>query len=735
VLALTFGAGRKNPRGRRRDVAPDPAAIAAALSTYRTPGNDPWWSPHTWRDDHRIGPAWEAASGVPVDVDFLDGEGTHVETPADVAEMILGAAQSGRLPGNLFHLTPRGFRLVFVFPEPVRDPEGFKAAASGAGVLVQAALDASGASGTPGFEIDRKALLDLARFLFAPNGVVLHKVKDEATGESRDVPRERAAEVVLMRPEPIAPQVLAAAVQAPVPVQQLAPRQLPAIGSDFADAVRRWNDGHSREYPRSEGECPACGHKGCFGQLPSDNSRWACFSASHGFDSGRTGIEGQGCWHGDALDLEARLSNMTRRDVLVRDGYLDPPAPRHPTAAVAGVEAVATPRVGIERNSYASVCRIIREDSRIVSEPLEWNEMLCAPTIGGTAVDQHMLNDLRERIELVVHDEKGRPIRPTIGDVTAAVGAISNQSKYHPVREYLRSVEGAWDGKRRIDRIAGEVLGALGPLDAAIVRTWMIAAVARVMTPGCKFDGMLILQGDQGVRKSTFFRTMAGPDWFSDSPIEIGDRDAAMLLRKVWMLELGELESMIRASPNAVKGWISQQHDDFREPYGRSVITAPRHCVIVGTSNETEFLTDATGNRRFWVVPVPKGWTIRTDVIRTYRDQLWGEAVNAWRADPEQILDLEPEHAASLRDRLEEYAAHDPWEEQVVAWTRKNAGTTYGPTTLEVLTKALDIPAGRVSKSDKGRIANILKIAGFRFERTRRGDDRRYEWIAPVGVA
>ena len=174
----------------------------------------------------------------------------------------------------------------------------------------------------------------------------------------------------------------------------------------------------------------------------------------------------------------------------------------------------------------------------------------------------------------------------------------------------------------------------LGVPDSPFVRAvgakWMISAVARIFKPGCKADCALILEGLQGLGKSTAARVIADP-WFSDEIAEFGSKDAAMQLSGVWVIELAELDSMNRAGVDVVKSFISRSNDRFRPPYGRRVTEVRRQCVFVGTVNGNDYLKDETGGRRFWPVQCE---SIDIDALRRNRTQLWAEArstVSGWR--------------------------------------------------------------------------------------------------------
>ena len=225
------------------------------------------------------------------------------------------------------------------------------------------------------------------------------------------------------------------------------------------------------------------------------------------------------------------------------------------------------------------------------------------------------------------------------GKFNDALLAVASERAYHPIKEYFNSLP-EWDGTPRVDTLLIDDLGAEDTsYTRAVIRKTLCAAVARIYEPGTKFDHILVLNGPQGMGKSTFFARLGGK-WFSDSLTisDMRDKSAAEKLQGYWILELGELAGIKKIDVETVKSFISRTDDKYRASYGFNVESHPRQCVIVGSTNsESGFLRDITGNRRFWPVQVKaisekKAWEL-TDV-----EQIWAEAIAKYRAGEELFL-------------------------------------------------------------------------------------------------
>jgi len=239
------------------------------------------------------------------------------------------------------------------------------------------------------------------------------------------------------------------------------------------------------------------------------------------------------------------------------------------------------------------------------------------------------------------------------GKVDGALSLHSNVHAFNDVTDYLAGL--TWDGVSRLDTLFIDYLGAEDtPLTRAITRKAFVAAAARAMQPGVKFDNMTILSGPQGIGKSTLIYKMSR-GWFSDSIRTFEGKDASELLQNVWLAEIAELQAFRNSDISRIKQFVSQQADRFRAAYGRHVKEMPRRCVFFGTTNSGEYLRDRTGNRRFWPVDCsihPASKDVFHDLDGEV-DQLWAEAMAYWRLGEPLYLSRELEDEA--RESQEEH--------------------------------------------------------------------------------
>lgn len=311
--------------------------------------------------------------------------------------------------------------------------------------------------------------------------------------------------------------------------------------------------------------------------------------------------------------------------------------------------------------------------------------------------------------------------------VHEAVAAVARHRQFHPIRDYLGGLR--HDGTARLDTWLIRHAGAEdSPYTRAVGRAFLISMVARVMQPGCKVDTTLALVGPQGIGKSTLCRVLAGDAYFSDSMPSItgrnSDRDTRAHLRGIWLAEIAEMAATRRSEAEDLKSFMTASTDRIRLPYGRREIEIPRQCVFIGTTNDDQFLTDPTGNRRYW--PVTCGEKIDTEGLAAERDQLFAEALAAYRAGERWWFDpeFEAQHVRPVQDAAR---APDPWEDEILNWIQTPVRDFDGEhpreevTIQEILTDALGLPVERQSMRAQKRAGNALRKIGWERFHTRGG--------------
>ncbi len=297
-----------------------------------------------------------------------------------------------------------------------------------------------------------------------------------------------------------------------------------------------------------------------------------------------------------------------------------------------------------------------------------------------------------------------------------AVTIIARRKAYHPVREYLTRLQ--WDGVKRLDNWLSVFCGtALNPYTAMVGRKTLLGAVTRVFKPGCKFDYVLVLEGDQGVGKSLSIRTLAEP-WFTDAAMDIKSKDAIEIIQGNWIIELAEMDVLSKAESRTLKAFITRQVDRCRAPYGRAPQDYPRQCIFIGSINPQSegYLQDPTGNRRFWPVAVA---SIDSQRLAQERDQLWAEAYYAYKVgEPVYIDDRKIDSLA--RFEVQKRQQEDPWVPIIGKFMDAHGMEFYSDefksivlTPSDVYSRALGGSTSNCGFRESQRIASILKDLGF----------------------
>lgn len=355
---------------------------------------------------------------------------------------------------------------------------------------------------------------------------------------------------------------------------------------------------------------------------------------------------------------------------------------------------------------------VINLSRSLWSGRLKYNDFTKDIELDGDAVD---MNDLRVQMS----EERNKD--PGFEKLEVAVNAIAKENRYNPIQDYLMTCE---PGDGVLDNLASRYFGTELPIYNTYVRKTLISAVARAMAPGSKVDTVLILQGKQRHFKSTFFKVMAGEDYFDDSFGNASDKDEKLKLHLSWFIEWAELEVIFgKKGISATKAFLSSATDIIRPPYGRKTERMKRQSIIVGTTNEEAFLTDTTGNRRFWVIPVKQ--KIDVKLLNSERDAIWGAAYKAWKDGEQWWLSDEDD---DLNDELnKEHQMEDPWE--VAVQNYLSAWETPAITTTQIMSKALGLEIARHDRKAQMKVAGILKTLGYERKKMRCNGDRYWAYI------
>jgi hypothetical protein len=281
------------------------------------------------------------------------------------------------------------------------------------------------------------------------------------------------------------------------------------------------------------------------------------------------------------------------------------------------------------------------------------------------------------------------------------------EHRVHPVRDRMAALQPTWDGTQRIETWLIDYFGAPDtPYFRAIGRIWLIAGVRRVRDPGCKFDQLLVLEGLQGVGKSTALRALAmEADWFSDFfPLTDDPKRVIEALTGKFVVEMAELSGMRKTDVEPLKALISRQVDEARMAYGRQTRRHPRQCILAGTTNNTKYLRDVTGARRFW--PVPVG-VIDIDAFRLIIPQLWAEAAHREAMGEPITLDeaLYPAASEIQEDRRVEH----PFFDELDKWLVDLEGKILAADVWTILAK----PGGQRTQTDNEQVGEAMRKLGF----------------------
>ncbi|MCU0939716.1 MAG: virulence-associated E family protein [Burkholderiaceae bacterium] len=309
--------------------------------------------------------------------------------------------------------------------------------------------------------------------------------------------------------------------------------------------------------------------------------------------------------------------------------------------------------------------------------------------------------------------------------IAESVRAAACKHKYHPVREYLETLQ--WDGSPRVDAWTWNYLGTTEtPYHARAGRYFLINMVRRIYEPGCVMRSVPVLEGAQNIGKSRALSALGSP-WFSDTMFRVGDKDSYLSIQGVWVYEISELDSFTKAEATAVKAFISSTEDNFRAPYERRNAVHRRQVVFAATTNAAEYLSDWSGNSRF--VPIACG-RIELDDLARDRDQLLAEALALYRAGEHGY----PTGAETVlfEAEVERRLAPHPWIEKLEKYVADNVGSS-GVSIVELLGSGLGIDMARVSPNglEARKVGSIMQMLGWVKARPRTETGRAWRYYRP----
>ncbi len=289
--------------------------------------------------------------------------------------------------------------------------------------------------------------------------------------------------------------------------------------------------------------------------------------------------------------------------------------------------------------------------------------------------------------------------------VLQAVEVVARKNRFHPVREALSALP-PWDGISRNGDWLSDYLGVRKTAYTELVGKFFIRGmIRRVMAPGCKFDYCLVLEGEQGLGKSTAARILAW-HWFADTDLDLSNKDALMALAGHWVYEISEMGSLMRAEEKKQKSFLSRQDDEYRPPYGRRMIKVPRQSVFIGTTNEEEYLKDPTGGRRFWPVLCENEFNL--DGLRSNVEQMYAEALADFHAGERSFPTADEQKTLFTPEQVKR-GMQEPFDDLLYQWV-KNQIVPFSM--AEAATDGLKLTADKLTPAIVTRLGISLRKLG-----------------------
>lgn len=337
-----------------------------------------------------------------------------------------------------------------------------------------------------------------------------------------------------------------------------------------------------------------------------------------------------------------------------------------------------------------------------------------------------------DEVELYGETFRSDCIRPQIADkydfdvpsslLNECILYLALKNQYDPVKDYLERCKYA--DILPLDHVISTIFNTENLLHIEYVKKWLIACVARVYEPGCKFDNALVLQGKQGLGKSSFFEIICN-GYFSDSMTGKLDTNDLRIMYQSWVVEWAELDGYAAKDyHNKIKPFLTKKTDTYRLPYSKDMVTKSRNSIIVGTTNRDDFLKDSTGERRFWIVPLKEYFNL--DMIEGLKDSIWCSAIAQY--ENKQSWQLSREFWENQSEDNEKYKLTDPWEDILIPYLKSQQGMDILMSEVWEKLQNNGIPLS-FSKVEQMRASDILKQEGWHKKRIRRGESRITVWV------
>ncbi len=365
---------------------------------------------------------------------------------------------------------------------------------------------------------------------------------------------------------------------------------------------------------------------------------------------------------------------------------------------------------GIPYASLDNVCRILEHDPNL--QNFVYYDTFLQKTFNCHSKREWADED---EVNLMLYIQRSIGLQKVSRNTVAeAIIATAYKDTRNCVKEWLETL--VWDGEERLEDFFPQYFGCgRTPYTAAVGRCFLVSLVARAYLPGCKADHMIVLEGPQGIRKSSALEALVGSEWYADTSESVASKDFLQLIQGKILIELGEMGALDKADRETVKQMLSRRSDRFRGSYARYSVDRPRQCIFAGTTNKDNWNKDETGARRFWPI---RCRVIDLAGLIAIREQLFAEAVARFKRVPLTASEMERVEAGAdwwitpgEETKREQEARYDddPWTAPITEAIRSR----FEITIFELMTDVLKIDPQRMGPAEQRRIGAILRHAGW----------------------